>query len=245
MSMKFERKTSLRCLIGLDECGRGAIAGPLTVCAAWVPQEHYEEVLTWGFKDSKQLTPRKRATLFQKVQDNPDKIKYSISHWEPYTVDRLGMPTVLTRAFRTVYYTLTTENSIEDEEVELVMDGLFTLNTVSSIACQYALVKADSLVPTVAIASVIGKHVRDSLMDVQHQIYPSYNWAQNKGYATEEQVLQLFRTGPAAGYHRMTCLPNTMKNFVAKNSELLISNKLRNMVPRWVKDVEGANRKLF
>lgn len=165
--------------LGIDEVGRGAIAGPLTVCAVALPQEP----VIWGLNDSKQLTPMRREALAAQIADHA--LAIGIAHIEPASIDAVGMATALRMGM-----TQAIENSgIEPDAV--LIDG----NPVHVHPKEQTLVKGDARVACIAAASIVAKVTRDAMMVAYAEDYPDYHLDSCKGYGSAEHIAAIREKG--------------------------------------------------
>ena len=154
-------------VLGLDEVGRGSVAGPVTVCAVALP----DDPKVWGVNDSKQLTPRRREELAAKIREVATAI--GICHIPPARIDEVGMARALREAML---------GAIADAAVEpdcVLIDG----NPLHIHPKEKTLVKGDARVACIAAASIVAKVTRDELMVELGDQYPGYHLAESKGYA--------------------------------------------------------------
>ncbi len=159
-------------VIGVDEVGRGAVAGPLTVCAICLPAQPH----VLGINDSKQLTPKRREEVAADIREHADAI--GICHIPPETIDRVGMARALRMAMA---------GAIEDTGIEpdcVLIDG----NPVHVHPKETCIVKGDARCASIAAASIVAKVTRDALMDELDAVYPGYGFATSKGYASKEHI---------------------------------------------------------
>lgn len=156
--------------LGVDEVGRGAVAGPLTVCAVALP---YEPII-WGLNDSKQLTPAKREELAARIAEHA--LAIGIAHIEPASIDAVGMAVAIRMGMA---------QAIENSGVEadaVLIDG----NPVHVHPREITLVKGDARVASIAAASIVAKVTRDAMMVAYAKDYPEYHWDACKGYGSAE-----------------------------------------------------------
>ena len=173
-------------IAGIDEVGRGALAGPLTAAAVVLRAEPLIE----GLDDSKRLTPQRREQLAAVVHRRA--IAVGVAHVSPGEVDALGM----TAALRRVMGRAIEHLGISVDHV--VLDGL-PLNVAES---ETAVVRGDQNVAAVAAASIVAKVARDALMRTLALEYPSYRFEINKGYGTSEHLRVIARDGLCAVHRR-------------------------------------------
>jgi len=177
-------------IAGIDEAGRGPLAGPVVVAAA---------VLTKSFRlpeldDSKKLTPALREKIYPRLVEMTT---WSVSILHQDEIDRLNILRATHEGMRRAATTLSVA------VVHVLIDGLPVPNFPLP---QTALVKGDSLSKSIAAASVIAKVTRDRIMEEMHELYPHYGFRQHKGYATPEHLLKLREHGPCP-IHRQSFEP--------------------------------------
>lgn len=175
------RKQGYLRLAGIDEAGRGPLAGP--VVAAAVVMEH--GVTIAGLRDSKKVPEEERESLYASIQALA--VDIGIGIVEPEDIDRLN----ILRATRQAMIIAVAKLSVTPDM--LIIDAL-SLPAVP--IPQHSPIKAESISASVAAASIIAKHTRDKIMLEYHHQYPQYNFRKHKGYATQEHLETLQRFGP-------------------------------------------------
>ena len=163
-------------LCGIDEAGRGPIAGPLVVAGAIINQE------IKGLNDSKILSEKKREALFDEIKEH---CSYHIVFTDAKTIDEKGLSACLKNSIQEIMENL---NSKADE---FLMDG----NTSFGITTLQHKVKADATVPEVSAASILAKVSRDRFMCELALKYPSYDFEKHKGYGTKAHVEKIKEHG--------------------------------------------------
>jgi len=156
-------------LCGIDEAGRGPIAGPLVVAGVVLKSEII------GLNDSKILSEKKREKLFDEIKE---KSKYHIVFTDAKTIDEKGLSFCLKNSILEIM-----ENLNNDCD-EFLMDGNTTFG-ISSLECK---IKADATVPEVSAASILAKVSRDRYMCDISDKYSNYNFHKHKGYGTKAHV---------------------------------------------------------
>lgn len=159
----------VKLIVGLDEVGRGAFAGPLVAAAVILPQKFNIN----GIKDSKLLTAKKRQTLSEYIKKSA--LDYYISTVEIPYINEHGIGKAVDEAFRKCL------KGIKNYDFVLV-DGFKIKNFSGS---QKGIIHGDMLSVSIAAASIIAKVYRDNLMIKLHKSYPVYNFLENKGYGTK------------------------------------------------------------
>ena len=180
---------------GVDEAGRGPLAGPVVAAAVVLDLS-----LDWdGLDDSKQVTPAKREAMFARVLQGARAFRWAVSG--PRTIERVNIRRATLGAMaRSV------EGLCVAPECVLV-DGL---DTVPGLAFeQRAVVDGDAKCLSIAAASILAKVVRDRIMVCLDRVWPAYGFAQHKGYGTPEHLEALRVHGPCPA-HRATYAPVMM-----------------------------------
>ena len=175
-------------LAGLDEAGRGPLAGPVVASAVILAPD----ARIRGLDDSKRLLPEERDRLFVLIQARAMAVGVGIVDSE--TIDRVN----ILQATRLAMQAALTALAMEPE---LVLTDFVKLD---GLGCpQQNLVEGDRRSATVAAASIVAKVTRDRIMADADRMYPEYGFGRHKGYPTEEHRLALWRHGPCA-LHRRT-----------------------------------------
>jgi ribonuclease HII len=177
---------------GIDEAGRGALAGPVTAAAVILPQKEGLSELLKGVRDSKQMTPPEREIARDQI------FKYA-EYWgvgfaTSDEIDRVGIvPATRLAAWRAV-------ECLSLPPAHLLLDYLFLTEVTIP---QTALIKGDCRSLSIAAASVLAKTSRDALMRDLDVTYPGYGFATHKGYGTRAHREALRRLGPSP-IHRLS-----------------------------------------
>ena len=180
--------------LGVDEVGRGALAGPLTVCAVALPTEP----VIWGLNDSKQLTPVRREQLAAQVAEHA--LAIGIAHIEPASIDAVGMA----QAIRMGMAQAIQNAGIEPDAV--IIDG----NPVHVHPREITLVKGDARVASIAAASIVAKVTRDAMMVAYAEDYPDYHLDACKGYGSAEHI-EAIRAQGLSPIHRVSFCGNFLE----------------------------------
>ena len=176
-------------VLGLDEVGRGSVAGPLTVCAVALP----DEPVVWGINDSKQLSPKRRSELAAKIRGVA--LGLGICHIPPERIDEVGMA----RALREAMLGAIDDSGVTPDAV--LIDG----NPLHVHPLERTIVKGDAKVACIAAASIVAKVTRDSLMVELDQAYPGYHLAESKGYASPEHIAAIRERGLSSVHRASFC----------------------------------------
>ena len=197
MACSFEHELALRDLgafpvAGIDEAGRGPLAGPVLCAAAILPLD----IILVGLNDSKKLTPRRREALYSEITKNPS-IRWTVVHISSEEIDRLNILRATHAGMRRAW------EKLDPRPSHVLIDGL----PVPDFPCnQTALVGGDGISLSIAAASVIAKVERDRAMMEYDRLYPEYGFAKHKGYPTAEHFAKLRQHGPCP-IHRRSFAP--------------------------------------
>ena len=183
--------------IGLDEVGRGALAGPLAVGAvALKPQPQI-----FGLDDSKKLTARRREELSAIIKH--DCVAWAVAYILPKDIDECGMAASLKAAFSKALQDCMAK--LESEPSAILIDG----NPLHLHKNEQSIVKGDGKCACIAAASIVAKVSRDKLMVEKSQEYPGYAFESNKGYGSAQHINAIQTLGPT-DMHRKTFLGNIL-----------------------------------
>lgn len=158
---------------GIDEAGRGPLAGPVVAAAVILPPDY----VNIEINDSKQLTAGKREELYEII--NKEAVAIGMMVVDADTIDRVNILQATLQAMRDAVLELPTSPDF------LLIDGN---QRVPILTPQKPIVKGDSLSISIAAASIIAKVSRDRIMEMYHRQFPQYNFQQNKGYGTKEHL---------------------------------------------------------
>lgn len=177
-----------RLIAGIDEAGRGPLAGPVVAAACILPRG----LLISGVNDSKKLSPRIRQQLFQRLKDDPS-ICYSVGIVESYEIDRINIYQATIQAM------LQAVKKLAVEPDYLLVDGMPLLHP--NVPSE-KIIKGDQLSLSIAAASIIAKETRDQIMCQYHEQWPMYGFAKHKGYGTAHHLDALREYGPCPIHRR-------------------------------------------
>jgi ribonuclease HII len=186
------RKKGHRKIAGVDEAGRGPLAGPLVVAACMLPPDLFIE----GVDDSKKLTPGQRQALYIQIKTHP-KIIHAIEVIEPSVVDELNVFQATLHGMREAVLHL---SSVPDF---ILVDG--SHSPFPSDRSQ-AIIQGDHLSHSIACASILAKVTRDAIMEGYDLEWPEYGFAKHKGYPTRQHIQILQEIGPCP-IHRQSYAP--------------------------------------
>ena len=192
--LKHERKYNalgFDLIAGMDEAGRGPLAGPVTVAACIV---NLGDVIE-GVNDSKQLTPKKRDYFFDKIKDSA--FGYEIVDVSNERIDEINILNATKEGMKTAI-----------EKLLPVPQMLLVDAVKEDFGIPYeAIIHGDALSYSIAAASVLAKVHRDRLMEEYALLYPEYGFEKHKGYGTKQHIEALKKYGPCP-IHRKTFIKN-------------------------------------
>ncbi len=171
-------------ICGIDEAGRGPLAGPVFAAAVILPKG----IEIPGLDDSKRLNTVKREQLYEEIRRIA--VDYAIAHAEPYEIDKMNIVNATMLAMK---------RAVEQLRVKpdyLLVDG----NIVRDLPKPaMAIIKGDGKIPSIAAASILAKVARDRFMYELDTLYPRYKFAKHKGYPTKEhrEIVKEFGICPA------------------------------------------------
>ncbi|MDR1713067.1 MAG: ribonuclease HII [Coriobacteriales bacterium] len=180
---------------GLDEVGRGSVAGPLTVAAVVLPAEPRIQ----GLNDSKKLTEKQRDALAVEIRYTATAI--ALAHVSAAEIDAGGMAAALRQAFGQALGALRTADGQPLELDAILLDG----NPLGLHPREISVVKGDGRVACIAAASIIAKVTRDALMVELAEQYPAWQLASNKGYASPAHIAAIREHGLTPIHRRSFC----------------------------------------
>ena len=184
-------------IAGMDEVGRGPLAGPVVCASVIMPLDDLIE----GVNDSKKLSEKKRNELDKKIKEKA--ICYSIAEVSEETIDEINILNATKKCMINAVKGL-------KEKPDVVLIDAVTLSDLPSDIRQEAIIKGDQKSYSIACASIIAKVYRDDLMTKLSDIYKEYNFAKHKGYGTKEHIEALKKYGPCK-LHRKTFIKHFVK----------------------------------
>lgn len=214
--------------IGIDEVGRGCLAGPVTVSAAFVPAGFKEPAGLPELRDSKLMTRLQREAWYDWVKNEglSRGIAIAISSVSPRVVDRINISMAANlAAWRSVNKLLCFQNGIGADlsrskfaKAEIILDGSLYLKSrtfqkrgdfPSGPLCARTVTGADRKFKEVKLAAIVAKVTRDAYMRRMAEKYPGYGFEAHKGYGTRAHLEAIRREGIIEGFHRKTFLGNS------------------------------------
>ena len=195
---KFEREYDNFIIGGIDEAGRGPLAGP--VVASCVVLDKNIEILY--INDSKKLSEKKRDTLYDEIIDKC--LAYGIGVVSEKIIDEIN---ILEATHKAMFIAYENANKMLNDKISKSIDCLFVdaLKIKNIDIKQVPIIHGDRLSISIAASSIIAKVYRDNLMKEYDKMFPIYNFSSNKGYGTKEHMEILRKVGPSE-IHRQSFL---------------------------------------
>ncbi len=178
-----------RFVVGVDEAGRGPLAGPVVAAAVAAEGDIHLE----GLKDSKLLTPKARENLEAVIKKVF--LQHSYSMKDPVFIDRFGIAKSSKLAMAEAVNSL----GLPKGKTVVLVDGPWTIPVDYP---QIPIVKGDRKISVISAASILAKVKRDRIMEEMDRIYPGYGFSKNKGYPTKEHIESLRALGPSPIHRR-------------------------------------------
>lgn len=185
---RLAREGGAEFIAGIDEAGRGPLAGPVVVAGVIMPLD--ENKIIEGVNDSKKLSAKKRDLLFDKIMETALDVQVAIIGCEE--IDRLN---ILNATKKGMLQCIDGFRRVD----KVLIDAVPLKTEVPTLS----IVHGDALSYSIAAASIVAKVTRDRLMTEYHKQYPQYNFAKHKGYGTAEHIALLKQYGPCE-IHRKT-----------------------------------------
>jgi len=182
-------------IVGIDEAGRGPLAGPVVAAAVIMPN------LIFGVTDSKKLSAKKRAVLYEQIKETA---KVAVGFASPEEIDQINILQATMLAMQRAYNNL---NCFADI---VLVDG----NKAPRLDCLNikAIIGGDAIEPVISAASIIAKVTRDKIMQELAIEFPQYFWEKNAGYGTKDHIKAIEDFG-ICKYHRLTFEPIKSKYY--------------------------------
>jgi ribonuclease HII len=168
------KKSGYGLIAGVDEAGRGPLAGPVVACACIIKDDFYMQ----GINDSKKLTAKKRELIYRAVIEN-EKIDFGIGIVDSITIDNVN---ILQATFLAMKIAI---NNLKNKPGFIIFDGnQYPLLSIPS----EGIIKGDSKCLSISLASIIAKYTRDEIMESYHKKHPEFGFNSHKGYGTKKHI---------------------------------------------------------
>lgn len=174
-------KESISCIAGIDEAGRGPLAGPVVACAIILP----EDLNIIGINDSKKISEKKRLILYDEIYKSA--LSVGIGMVTCTVIDEINILKATFEAMRVAVNDLALKPDL------CLVDG--NLEVPNLNFAQKTIIKGDSKSLSIAAASIIAKVTRDTMMEKYDELYPQYDFKSNKGYGTKKHIEAILEYG--------------------------------------------------
>ena len=192
-----QNEYGIKYICGIDEAGRGPLAGPVAVAAVIMPKDSFIE----GVNDSKKISEKKREKLYEQIKE--EAIAWSVVLLDEKEIDELNILNATKKALTMAIKEL----KVKPERI--VVDALEHIDT---LGIPYTpIIKGDAKVYSIACASILAKVTRDRVMQEWDKIYPQYGFAKHKGYGTAQHINAIKEYG-ICKIHRRTFVKNFVHN---------------------------------
>ncbi len=186
-------KTGLKYIAGIDEAGRGPLAGPVVVGIAIMEPNSFIE----GINDSKKIAEKKRELLYEKITS--EAVDWAVGIVDQKEIDEINILNATKKALHEAI------SKLKVKPDRILVDALEHIDT-NGIPYT-SIIKGDAKVYSISAASIIAKVTRDRMMQEYDEIYPEYGFAKHKGYGTAQHIQAIKTYGPCL-LHRKTFIKN-------------------------------------
>lgn len=198
----------MHCIIGIDEAGRGPLAGPVMVGGVLIRGRTKIGREGKQLRDSKRLSEKQREEWFSYLRAQ-SAITCAVSRVNPEVIDAINITRAANRAATQTLLKLLRESNLSNKRIQVLLDGgLFVIENRQLETHNLQLktvVRGDETVPTIMLASIVAKVTRDHYMVRKHNEYPEYGFDRHKGYGTKLHRETVQEIGPCP-LHRLTFL---------------------------------------
>ncbi len=182
------KKLGFRIIIGIDEAGRGPLAGPVVAAAVCLKKSSFKNRID----DSKKLNPSQREKAYSEIIVHSD---FGISIVSEQVIDRVNILNATRLAMEEAVAKLITKIKPPDpKKIHLIVDGNMKIN--AGFPC-LAIIRGDGKSKSIAAASILAKVTRDRIMGIYDQVFPQYGFLQHKGYPTLMHRNRIRKFGPS------------------------------------------------
>jgi ribonuclease HII len=199
ININFEKRfitKHIQKIAGVDEAGRGPLAGPVVAACVLFSDKIYKRSNLKEVNDSKKLSEQKRLNIFQEIVGSG--LPYGVGVIDSEVIDQVNILNATFLAMRQAIVAC-------QQKIDFVLvDGRQSIPRLN--IGQLAIVKGDTKVFTIAAASIIAKVTRDKIMEEYDELYPDYGFCRHKGYGTRDHLKAIMKNGPSS-LHRLTFEP--------------------------------------
>lgn len=200
-------------IVGVDEVGRGPVAGPVSVCVCAISVDCYKKMSTsWrrqGLTDSKRMTPKQRELWYEKAKilQKEGVVRYEVVSRSAGTIDKKGIQVAIRECIAEGFEKL----ALDPKEIVVYLDG--GLRAPEMYKNQTTIIKGDLTERSISLASVIAKVSRDAYMAKMAKKYPGYGFENHKGYGTKAHYKAILKQGTTKLHRKLylTKMNNSVK----------------------------------
>lgn len=178
---------AIKYIVGVDEVGRGPLAGPVAVGVFVFTYDKTKEIkkIFKDARDSKKLTPKKRDEIFKRIKEvsKTHNIRYIVYYESNKIIDKFGISFAIKSCIEKAFKKLNKELKLKSKDTKVYLDG--GLKAPKEFIFQQTIIKGDDKVLAISLASISAKVSRDNLMTKMSKKYPKYNLDIHKGYGTK------------------------------------------------------------
>lgn len=193
----------IKSICGIDEAGRGPLAGPVVVASVIMPKDSMIE----GVNDSKKVSEKKREIIYEQIIQ--EAIAYGIGIIDQQEIDKVNILNATKEGLTTCIKEI--ENNLKEKKSEFNKPDIILVDALTKIdtdGISYrSIIKGDAKSYSIAVASIIAKVTRDRIMRQWDEVYPQYGFVKNKGYGTSFHIAAIKEYGPCQ-LHRRTFIKN-------------------------------------
>jgi ribonuclease HII len=200
-------KSAPKFVVGIDEVGRGPVAGPVTVCALLMSDSNYKKFkqseICEKLRDSKKLSEKKREEWFAKIVDwqKEGMLDYAVFNLSASSIDKFGISSAIQKCLNKCLEKL--DVPVACNRSQILLDG--SLIAPDKYENQRTIIGGDASEPIIALASIVAKVTRDKYMVEKSEQFPEYGLAQHKGYGTSAHMKAIEKYG-LSNFHRKSFL---------------------------------------
>lgn len=196
------KKTDFHYFIGVDEVGRGPVAGPVYVCGLYISTDNLEKIIDFKLplRDSKKLTEKMRNVWFLRIEEfaKNGSLRFVVSKASATQIDKKGISSCVKACVKNCVFKI----GAEKQNTKVMLDGGLS---VGEGFYEESFVKGDENIPVISLASIVAKVLRDREMSEFSEKYKEYGFQKNKGYGTKAHMDAIQKYG-ITEIHRKTFL---------------------------------------
>lgn len=189
----YKKDSNIKCICGIDEAGRGPLAGPVVVASVIMPKD---SMIEW-VNDSKKVSEKRREELYEIIKK--EAISYGVGIITENEIDEINILNATKKGLT---------DSLKELKVRPDLIMVDALNGIDTLQIPYmSIIKGDAKCYSISCASIIAKVTRDRIMRKYDEMYPEYGFAKHKGYGTATHIAKIKEIGPCP-IHRNTFIKN-------------------------------------